>query len=144
MLRNLWPQLLPSEQVPIVDVVRLVLALLVGGNVDCCITQYLHIRDIVDSIPCEVTAWKPVYHSKQSVSSPVTVLQITLHASIMLGFVLLLALAGITQNYACRQDSFCDAHEAFNMLMHGHAHAFGFDRWDASLERLFTSLLKHL
>ena len=69
---NLGPQLLPSEQVSIVDVVRLVLTLLVGGDVDCRIAQHLHIRDIIDGIPCKVTAWKPASHSIHFMSTQLT------------------------------------------------------------------------
>ena len=49
----------PSEEVSIVDIVRLVLTLLVGGQEYGGITQQIHIRHIIDRIPCEVTAWKP-------------------------------------------------------------------------------------
>ena len=39
VLGNLGPQVPPSEQVPIVDVVRLVLTGLVGREVNCCLAE---------------------------------------------------------------------------------------------------------
>ncbi len=65
MLGNLGPQLTPSEQIAIVDVVGLVLARFVGGEVDGGITQQVHICHIIHSIPGKVAARKPARQGAQ-------------------------------------------------------------------------------
>lgn len=58
MLGNFGPQFFPSEDVTVADIVGLILTCFVGGQVNGCVTEEVHICHVIDSIPSKVTAWE--------------------------------------------------------------------------------------